>query len=77
MYEYVLESSSSLISLKLLITQSKFIFVNDELAGTFFFVRFFYKINKNWTVSKDLNCYIIFAAIMNEFPKRSRAVISK
>jgi hypothetical protein len=43
MYEYVLESSSSLISLKLLITQSKFIFVNDELAGTFFLLDFLTK----------------------------------
>jgi hypothetical protein len=28
-------------------------------------------------LSKDLNCHIIVAAIMNEFPKRSRASISK
>jgi CRISPR/Cas system-associated exonuclease Cas4 (RecB family) len=42
-----------------------------------FFVRFFYKINKNWTVDKYLNCHIIVAATMNEFPKRSRASISK
>jgi hypothetical protein len=27
--------------------------------------------------SKDLNCHIIVAAIMKEFPKRSRASISK
>jgi hypothetical protein len=39
----------------------------------------FFKINKNWTVGKDLNYYIIVAAIMNEFSKRSssRASISK
>jgi hypothetical protein len=37
----------------------------------------FYKINKNWTVGKDLNCHIIVTAIMNEFPKRSRASITK
>jgi hypothetical protein len=52
-------------------------FCNDELAGTIFFVRCFYKINKNWTVGKALNCYIIVAAIMNEFPKRSRASIRR
>jgi hypothetical protein len=36
-----------------------------------FLVRFFYKINKNWTVGTDLNYHIIVAAIMNEFPQRS------
>jgi hypothetical protein len=35
------------------------------LAGTFFFVRFFYKINKNEGVGKDLNCHII--VILNKF----------
>jgi hypothetical protein len=43
------------------------------IAGTFFC----YKINKNQIVGKDLNCHIIIAAKMNEFPKRSRAPISK
>jgi hypothetical protein len=43
----------------------------------FFSVRFFYKINKNWTVGNDLSCHIIVAAIINEFPKQSRASISK
>jgi hypothetical protein len=48
-----------------------------KLAGTFFLLFFFYIINKNWTVDQDLNCHIIVAAMMNEFPKPSRASTSK
>jgi hypothetical protein len=40
-------------------------------------VRFFYKISENLTVGNDLNCHIIVTAKMNEFPKRSKASISK
>jgi hypothetical protein len=46
-------------------------------AGTFFFVKFFYKINTNSTVGKNLNCQVIVAVKMNEFPERSRAPTSK
>jgi hypothetical protein len=52
-------------------------FCNDELTGTFFFVNFFYKIYENSTVGNDLKCHIIVTAKMNEFPKRSKASISK
>jgi hypothetical protein len=58
------------------LSYSKFIFVMTNKLELFF-VRFFYKINKNYTVDKDLNCHIIVAAKMNQFPKRSIAPISK
>jgi hypothetical protein len=42
-------------------------FCNDELAGTFFLLNFFYKINTNSTVGKNLNCQVIVVVKMMNF----------